>query len=209
MFWQRDLCLAARGAPLRTILPPALSAVLRERWTALIQYLINRQRKDEGYRIAEERIQPDEEQYLQTMIDSNWEYMTQHWTPGNYQRGGNTKTHGVGSGEVTIRDDLPPQFRHDILADSRTYRAWVRFSGPGPDWPKDIDDIGFVSCSIKLMEVPGPKLLENEKFTQDLLSVCTHFAGSDDAVVVEPDADKPTRRRYWSCVPYLLGQGRR
>jgi len=168
MFWQRDLCLAARGAPLRTILPPALSAVLRERWTALIQYLINRQRKDEGYRIAEERIQPDEEQYLQTMIDSNWEYMTQHWTPGNYQRGGNTKTHGVGSGEVTIRDDLPPQFRHDILADSRTYRAWVRFSGPGPDWPKDIDDIGFVSCSIKLMEVPGPKLLENEKFTQDL-----------------------------------------
>ena len=53
------------------------------------------------------------------------------------------------------------------------YRAWVRFSGPGPDWPRDIDDVGFVSCAIKLMGVPGPKLLDDEKFTQDFLSICT------------------------------------
>ena len=39
--------------------------------------------------------------------------------------------------------------------------------------PKDIEDVGFVSCAIKLMGVPGPKILDDEKFTQDFISVCT------------------------------------
>ena len=39
--------------------------------------------------------------------------------------------------------------------------------------PKDIEDVGFVSCAIKLMGVPGPKVLDDEKFTQDFISVCT------------------------------------
>ncbi len=33
--------------------------------------------------------------------------------------------------------------------------AWVRFSGPGPYITPDIDDVGFMSISIKLMGVPG------------------------------------------------------
>ena len=43
-----------------------------------------------------------------------------------------------------------------------TYRAWVRFSGPGPYVTPDIDDVGFMSISIKLMGVPGPKLMDEE-----------------------------------------------
>jgi hypothetical protein len=218
---------------------PALNAVLREPAAAVIQYLINRQRKDEEYKIAEERIQPGEEQHLQTMIDSIREYMTQHWPPGNYQRGGNTKTHGVVRGEVTVREDLPPRFRHGVFAEPRTYRAWVRFSGPGPDWPKDIDDVGFASCSIKLMGVPGPKLMDDEKFTQDFTSVCTptfvtpdtqanaklqqwivkgtpffYFIDPKDTHLLDmlmqglwnQTQTNPLGQRYWSCVPYLLGE---
>lgn len=44
----------------------------------------------------------------------------------------------------------------------------MRYSGPGPYVTADIDDVGFMSMSIKLMGVPGPKLLDDEKFTQDL-----------------------------------------
>lgn len=219
---------------------PALNAVLREPAAAVIQYLINRQRRDEGYKIAEERTQPGEEQHLQTMIDSIREYMTGHWPPGNYQRGGNTKTHGVVRGEVTIREDLPPRFRHGVFAEPRTYRAWVRFSGPGPDWPKDIDDVGFASCSIKLMGVAGPKLMDDEKFTQDFTSVCTptfvtpdtqansklqqwivkgtpffYFIDPKDTHLLDmlmqglwnQTQTNPLGQRYWSCVPYLLGEG--
>ena len=54
-----------------------------------------------------------------------------------------------------------------------TYRAWVRFSGPGPYITPDIDDVGFMSISIKLMGVPGPKLMDEEKFTQDMFGVST------------------------------------
>ena len=219
---------------------PALNAVLREPAAAVLQFLINLQRRDEGYQIAEERLQPDEEQHLQTMIDSIREYMTQHWPPGNYQRGGNTKTHGVVRGEVTIREGLPPHFRQGVFAEPRTYRAWVRFSGPGPDWPKDIDDVGFASCSIKLMGVPGPKLMDDEKFTQDFTSVCTptfvtpdtqanaklqqwivkgtpffYFVDPRDTHLLDmlmqglwnQTQTNPLGQRYWSCVPYLLGEG--
>ena len=219
---------------------PALNAVLREPAASVLQFLINLQRKNEGYQIAEERIQPDEELHLQTMIASIWEYMTQHWPPGNYQRGGNTKTHGVVRGEVTIREDLPPAFQHGIFAEARTYRAWVRFSGPGPDWPKDIDDVGFASCSIKVMGVQGPKLLDDEKSTQDFLSVCTptfvtpdtkanaklqqwivkgtpffYFVDPRDTHLLDmlmqswwnQTQTNPLGQRYWSCVPYLLGEG--
>jgi len=85
----------------------------------------------------------------------------------------NTKTHGVVRAGFTVRDDLPPQYRRGLFAEPKTYPAWVRFSGPGPDWPRDIDDVGFVSCSIKVMGVPGPKLLDDEKLTQDFLSIRT------------------------------------
>ena len=143
-------------------------------------------------------------------------------------------------GTVTIRDDLPEHMRRGVFAEPREYRAWVRFSGPGPDWPRDIDDVGFVSCAIKLMGVPGPKLLDDEKSTQDFLSICTptfvtpnvvananlqqwilkgrplyYFADPHDSHMLDglmqslwnKTQYNPLGERYWSCVPYLLGEG--
>jgi hypothetical protein len=152
---------------------PALDAVFRDRIAAVLQALINLGRADPGLRLAEEQSLPDEEAFLDSIIIDMATYMRTHYQPGGYQRAGNTKTHGIVRGEVTIRDDLPPRMRQGIFAEPRTYRAWVRFSGPGPDSPPDIDDVGFVSCAIKMMGVPGPKLLPDEKFTQDLLTICT------------------------------------
>ncbi|HUB45360.1 MAG TPA: hypothetical protein VMB73_10280, partial [Acetobacteraceae bacterium] len=48
---------------------PAVDAVLREPSAALIQMLINLPRRDEGLRLAEETIQPNEEASLQAIID--------------------------------------------------------------------------------------------------------------------------------------------
>lgn len=219
---------------------PAVDAVLREPLGALTQALINLGRRDESLRLAQETIQPDEEAHLQAIIDTLGEYMRRHWPPGHFQRGGNTKTHGVVRATFTVRDDLPPQYRHGLFAAPKTYPAWVRFSGPGPDWPRDIDDVGFVSCAIKVMGVPGPKLMEDEKFTQDFLSICTptfvtpdtranaklqawilkgtplyYFVDPRDSHVLDgfmqslwnKTQSNPLGERYWSCVPYLLGEG--
>lgn len=212
----------------------------REPLAALFQFLINVRRPNEGLGLAEERIAPDEEANLDSMTASFAGYMRRTYRPGSFERGGNTKTHGIVRAEVTVRDDLPARLRHGVFATPRRYPAYVRFSGPGPDMPPDIRDVGFASMAVKLMDVPGPKLWDDEKFTQDFLTVCTptfvtpntrenaklHIWGFRDLPIfyflnpLDPHLldflmqalwnetqYNPLATRYWSTVPYLLGEG--
>jgi hypothetical protein len=135
---------------------------------------------------------------------------------------------------------VPEHMRRGIFAEPRTYRAWVRFSGPGPYVTPDIDDVGFMSMTIKLMGVPGPKLLDDERSTQDLLAVSTptfvtpdtranaklqqwsyknapvfyfvnlrepHILDSIMQLLWTKTQTSPLESEYFSCVPYLLGDG--
>ena len=154
-------------------LRPAFDALLRDPVARLTTALINTQRVDEKLLLAEEHLLPDEENYLDSIISSFQRQMSGLWKPGGYERGGNTKTHGIVRAEFIVHEQLSPAFRHGIFAEPRTYRAWVRFSGPGPYITPDIDDVGFMSISIKLMGVSGLKLMDEEKFTQDLFGVST------------------------------------
>ena len=152
---------------------PAFDALLRDRVARGLTALINRQRTNEGLKLAEERPLHDEEQFLDSIVTSFQRQMSGLWKPGGYERGGNTKTHGIVRAEFIVHEGLDAEFRHGIFAEPRSYRAWVRFSGPGPYITPDIDDVGFMSISIKLMGVPGPKLMDEEKFTQDMFGVST------------------------------------
>ena len=152
---------------------PAFDAVLRDPLARLTTALINLRRPNDGLTLAEERPIPDEERYLESIISSFEKQMRGLWKPGGFERGGNTKTHGMVRGEFIVHDGLAPNLRHGIFAEPRTFRAWVRFSGPGPYITPDIDDVGFMSISIKLMGVPGLKLMDDEKFTQDMFGVST------------------------------------
>jgi hypothetical protein len=219
---------------------PAFDALLRDPLTTLATALINRGRTPDGLGLAEEREQPDEATHLQDIITTMGNQMRQLWLDGDYQRGGNTKTHGIVRGEFIVRSDLPLHMRRGIYARPATYRAWVRFSGPGPYITPDIDDVGFMSISIKLMGVPGPKLLDDEKFTLDLFGVSTptfvtpntkanatlqhwslknapffYFLNPYDHHVLDgimqllwtKTQSSPLEGEYFSCVPYLLGEG--
>jgi hypothetical protein len=219
---------------------PAFDRVLRDPLSKATTALINLRRRDDGLGLAEERLQPDEEEHLQSIIDQFTAQMRALWEPGWFERGGNTKTHGIVRGELTVRDDLPEHMRHGIFAEPKTYRAWVRFAGPGPYITPDIDDVGFMSMSIKLMGVPGPKLLEDEQHTQDFLGISTptfvtpdtranarlqywsyrnaqvfYFLDPRDSHVLDSimqllwtkTQTSPLESQYFSCVPYLLGEG--
>jgi len=152
---------------------PAFDALLRDPIARLTTSLINIQRPNEGLKIAEEKLLPGEEEFLDSIISSFEKQMRSLWKPGGFERGGNTKTQGIVRGEFTVHDDLPTELRHGIYAKGQTFPAWVRFSGPGPYITPDIDDVGFMSISIKLMGVSGPKLMEEEKFTLDMFGVST------------------------------------
>lgn len=146
----------------RAILPPLFAAA---------QALLNARRPKEHLDLAEEWPLLDEQRHLREIIDEIAAFMRGTWVPGGAQRFGNTKTLGVVRGIFTVASDLPEHLRHGVFAEPRSYPAWVRFSGPGPYTPPDLEDYGQVCASIKLMGVPGPKLLDDERLTQDLILV--------------------------------------
>jgi hypothetical protein len=170
---------------------PTLNYFLREPSSHIIQYLINRQRSDEGLALAEEKLFPYEEESLDEIIQLMANQMRGRFKAGKYERGGNTKTHGLVRATVTVRDDLPEHMRKGIFTTQRSYPAYVRYSGPGPDVPNDIQDVGFGSMSMKIMDVPGPKIMDDEKFTQDLSCICT-------PTFVTPDTRSNARLQEWS-----------
>jgi hypothetical protein len=170
---------------------PLFDALFRDALTKLTMALINAGRQDDGLGLAEERIEPDEELRTERIMTTMAAQMRKHWSAGRFERGGNTKTHGLVRGEVTIRDDLPGHMRRGIFAEPRTYRAWVRFSGPGPYVTPDIEDSGFMSIGIKLMGVPGPKLLDDEQWTQDMFGV-------SPPTFVTPDTRANVHLQEWS-----------
>ena len=219
---------------------PQWNRVFREPLATVIQYFLNRQRTKNGLGLAEEKVDADEKESLDKIISLMADQMRGRFTPGAYERGGNTKTHGIVRANVTIRDDLPAHCRQGIFATPRTYPAYVRFSGPGPDVPADIRDVGFVSMAVKLMGVPGEKLMDEEKFTQDFITICTptfvtpntrenaklqywslahmpvyYFLNPKDTHLLDFFMQSlwnemqynPLGQRYWSCTPYLLGEG--
>jgi hypothetical protein len=155
------------------ILRPLFDATLRDPIARFVTSLQNARRPREDLQLAQEKIQPGEELYLQSIIDSFRQQMCGLWQPGRFERGGNTKTHGMVRGEFIVHSGLPANLRHGIFAEPRIFPAWVRFSGPGPYITPDIDDVGFMSISVKLMQVSGPKLMEDEKFTQDMFGIST------------------------------------
>ena len=183
---------------------------------------------------------PQEDEFVQSVIEAFRQQMTGLWRPGKFERGGNSKTHGIVRGDLIVHEGLPQHLRHGVFAEPRTFPCWVRFAGPGPYITPDIDDIGFMSMSLKLMGVPGPKLMDEEKQTQDFLSVCTPTFVTPD-IIANADLQRaslqntqifyflnlhkthlldllmqglwtktqssPLEAPYFSCVPYLLGEG--
>ena len=219
---------------------PAFDSLLRDPLSSLVTALINLNRPNDHLRIAEEKLLPDEEAYVDSIIASFQAQMQGLWKPGRFERGGNTKTHGIVRAEFIVHDNLPAELRHGIYAQPRTYRAWVRFAGPGPYITPDIDDVGFMSMSIKLMGVTGPKMMEEEKFTQDMFGVSPPtFVTPDTEANAQLQVESlknaqifyfinlhrhhildlimqslwiktqssPFEAPYFSCVPYLLGEG--
>ena len=110
---------------------PAFDAVLRDPVARLTTALINAQRKNEGLKIAEERLLPGEEEFVDSIIASFTEQMRGLWKPGGFERGGNTKTQGIVRAEFIVHEGLPAELRHGIYAQPRSFPAWVRFSGAG------------------------------------------------------------------------------
>jgi hypothetical protein len=219
---------------------PAVDALLREPFGSLAQTLLRLVHEVAPDLPVHEQVLPGEEACVQSIIASMSDYSRTLYSPGTYERAGNTKTHGIVRGRFIVEPDLPAAFRHGVFATPSEFPAWVRFAGPGPAPPPDIDDVGVLSFGIKLMGVPGPKLMDDERFTQDFSGISTptfttpnvvenvklqqwigrelplfYFINPRDSHLLDGimqglwarTQTSPLETAYWSCVPYLLGEG--
>ena len=191
-------------------------------------------------RLCQEIPVPGEEAITTGIKDAMSRYTEREYQGRIAERAGNTKTYGVVRGEFRVLDNIPPNYKHGIFAEPKTYPAWIRFGGPGPASPPDIADSGILSIGIKLMGVPGEKLLDDEKATQDFTGIScptfttpniienlklqkliyartpvfyfikpfdSHFCDMTMQGIYARMNRSPLEVRYWSCVPYLLGEG--
>ena len=165
------------------LLRPVIDRVVRPPVQALVQWLARRRLPDWGLDLAEERPLEGEAAATDRIVQSMTRFLQVHYPPpAHVERAGNTKTYGLVRGDLSVRDDVPEELRHGLFARPASYPAWVRFAGPGPLAPPDVRDNAVMSIGVKLMGVPGPKLLEDEQATQDLTGISAPTFTTPDVV---------------------------
>ena len=126
-----------------------------------------------------EVIPPDEGAYTAEIIASAIESVNYPPAKGRpaphqpYRRDVHAKAHGCVRAVVDVSKDLAPAFRQGVFAEpGKQYRAWIRFSS-GNTWPQADSERDARGFALKLMGVPGPKLLEPEETadTQDFVFI--------------------------------------
>ncbi|HUS64707.1 MAG TPA: hypothetical protein VMZ28_09210 [Kofleriaceae bacterium] len=86
------------------------------------------------------------------------------------QRGFHAKAHGCLTGWLQLFPDRDPRTRFGAFADAPAgaWPLWARFSN-GVGWQQGDRELDARGMAIKLMGVPGTKLIDEERGTQDFL----------------------------------------
>ncbi|OUL32036.1 catalase [Nostoc sp. RF31YmG] len=149
------------------------------------------------------------------------------------------KSHGLVWGEFKIEDNIPELLQVGVFAQPKTYPIWVRLSNASSAQKRgklasDLDP-DVRALAIKLLQVEGQKVLDDEQETQDFLLInhpvffvrdAQGFANLTKASVGQANAEElrslqstfevlkavtskqvanPLLIQYWSTTPYQLG----
>jgi hypothetical protein len=131
--------------------------------------------------LAEETIPPDEVLHIESLRNRLLRKIADDAGDGRMHRDVHVKMHCLVKAEFIIEPNLPEAFRIGVFEEPRTYKALIRFSNSDgsikPDRKPDIRGM-----AIKLLDVPGTKLLKAEEHeeTQDFILIsCPIFPTAD------------------------------
>jgi catalase len=133
-------------------------------------------------RTAEESVPPNEAAHIDNLARQLQAKIMRDNAGHSMRRDAHPKMHGVVRAEFVIEPDLQPELRVGLFAQPGSWRAWIRFSNQdssgGPDRGRDIRGM-----AVKLMGVPGAKLLpdERDELTQDFVLISTPVFVTRDA----------------------------
>ncbi|MFI8743642.1 catalase family protein [Pseudomonas sp. NPDC077186] len=110
---------------------------------------------------SEEQIPPDEAALTRLIIEDAVRIVEQHRDNTRVLRDAHAKAHGCVKAEVQVLDDLDESLRHGVFSQpGHTWQAWMRLSNGNayPQFDRARDARGM---AIKLLEVPGEKLMKS------------------------------------------------
>jgi Catalase len=132
--------------------------------------------------LAQETIPSGESKYIEDLLERLKAKIIKDNTGGIMRRDAHAKMHGVVKAEFIIEPDLPEELKVGLFKEPKIYPAWIRFSNQSGSLSPDIErDIR--GMAIKLMDVPGEKILESEKHeqTHDFILISTPAFVTKDA----------------------------
>lgn len=120
-----------------------------------------------------EKLQPNEKlkaQQISTVIE---ESIRKEYSPGKALRDAHPKAHGCVRAEFHVLKNIPTQLAKGIFVPDKSYQAWIRFSNASNDASQADIEKDARGIAIKVLGVPGQKILESEKeaTTQDFIMI--------------------------------------
>lgn len=121
--------------------------------------------------LGKEYTQPGEDRIAQETSDLVRSSIEKLYPAGKQTlRDAHPYAHGCVRATFSVADEIPAGSRHGVFAAAKQYPAWIRFSN-GTTKPDPDSTGGIRGMAIKLMQVPGKKIQDDEKFTQDFLVI--------------------------------------
>lgn len=125
-----------------------------------------------NFPLAHEAIPDDEEDAITELVQILSKKIINEKDGSIIRRDAHPKMHGLVKADFIIEPNLAPELAVGLFAKAATYPAWIRFSNQNAERQADnIRDIR--GMAIKLLDVPGPKLLDGEESasTHDFLTI--------------------------------------
>lgn len=117
-----------------------------------------------------EQLHPEEKALAGQIADAIEKSIRAQYQAGHARRDAHPKAHAIVRAEFRVNASIANNLAKGIFIPGKTYEAWIRFSNGLQDDDNKEDARGM---AIKLMGVPGEKLLENESgaTTQDFIMI--------------------------------------
>jgi hypothetical protein len=156
-----------------------------------------------------EHLYPNEKldaEEISTVIEQS---IRKQYATGDARRDAHPKAHGCVRAEFHVLDALPDRLAKGIFIPGKTYQAWIRFSNGSSD-PSQADiKKDARGMAIKVLGVPGQKLLEdeNQAATQDFIMINNPvFFANDPARYLSFMQDTNSDSFYKKIlIPFALG----
>lgn len=156
-----------------------------------------------------EHLYPDEPRTAEALSIAIEAAIRKQYGAGRARRDAHPKAHGCVKADFHVLETIPSSLAKGIFIPGKSYPAWIRFSNGSSDPTRADIKRDARGIAIKILEVPGRKLLETEAqaTTQDFIMI-NHpvFFATDPsrylAFMRDADSEGVFRKLF---IPFALG----